>query len=384
MKQIFSFCCVCVLLLSSGDTFAAKTYSVTVQGLFEATMKPSCSSISENLASNPDRFSEITCPGFEEAFAALPAGGVRFTVKVGKGSRAGDYTSYIRLVGGSCKAGQPAGTVTVPLRYQNSETGKVLQVIREAGGVMFSKDGCQVRGVSEDGLCVGFPRDGVSLLHCGVVLQETGSDGGPDSSPDMSEPGYTGGDGSGEGPGTTPGDGGGGTGGGDGGTGGGDGGSGGGGSGGGGSGGGGSGGEGGTGGEGGSGGNGGSGGTGGGSCGGPGQSPCKIDETGTPDGKGLFDRLTEALDSLANGIQAGVDSATSGDGKDTRISLGFQRPDATCTDPSVDVPVLGRSFSIPICQYISMIGMGFDALWSVFFIFAVMGLVSRATAKPIA
>lgn len=383
MKRFFTL--IFAFLCCLQPAFGAKKFTISGQSVGSQPVQPSCAAAIELVTFLKD----AKCIGFDAAYAYAvknPNSQSDFVIS-GTHIRAGSIENNdmaIVMIGGQCKAGEPAGTFTVPLRYVNSESGAVLQVIRTAQQVTASYGGCEVRGVSEDGLCVGFPRDGVSLLNCGVVLQETGNDGGPNSSPDDSAPDYSGGgtggtnpggDGGGTGGGDTGGGTGGGNGGGDGGTGGGDGGTGGDG---------GSGGDGGTGGDGGSGGNGGSGGSGGGSCGGPGQSPCKIDETGTPDGKGLFDRLTEALDSLANGIQAGVDSATSGDGKDTRISLGFQRPDATCTDPSVDVPVLGRSFSIPICQYISMIGMGFDALWSVFFIFAVMGLVSRATAKPIA
>lgn len=385
MKQILSFCCACVLLLFSGGTFAAKTYSVNVQGLFDGPAKPSCSSITQPLTANPDRYADITCLGFEEAFAALPAGGVSFTVKVAKGERAGNYNSSIRYLGGSCKAGEPAGDAEVPMYYSNSQTGQILQTIRTVSQIVGTKDGCKIRAVGSDGtgICVGFPRNGVTLMSCGFEMQETGEDGGPDAPVDDSAPEYNGG-GSG---GTSPGGGGDGTGG--------DGGTGGGGTGGGGTGGG-TGGDGGTGGgDGGTGDGGGTGGggnggdgsgdSGGGSCGGTGQPPCKIDETGTPEGKGLFAQLLSVLEFGDSERKHGIEDAISDAGKDTSVWPSFRLPSvpSTCTDPSITIDAINRTFQVPICQYISLIGAGFEAFWFVAFVFAIMSMVSRAMVKPV-
>lgn len=376
MKFIFRAIFLSILVLYSHGSMAAKTYNINVAGLIDDVMEPSCSFLLSKFSANEDRYGEGSCVGFEQAYQSTlstPAGNTNFSVVFKKGSRAGTYSANIAFRGGACKAGTPAGSVTLPLRYVNA-SGATVQTIRKPDEIMFSQSGCQVRGVSEESPCVGFVRGPVTILHCGVVMQETGNNGGPSSSPDDSEPAYTGGDGAGGGGGTTPGDG---TGGG-GDTGGGGTTPGGGGTGGGGTGGG-------TGGEGGSGdgsGNGNGNGGGGSSsgnknCGAYDQPNCRIEEGGTPDGKNILDNLSLWLSRHQETVDDALKESKSDFLKDTSIPSVFNVPSGVCRDPVLDFA--GGSRSIPICYAVGIASTMFELFWTLLFMLAIMSMVSRAT-----
>jgi hypothetical protein len=238
----------------------------------------------------------------------------------------------------------------------------VLQRIQDPMAAKGSFKGCEIAASEVGGCFYHEAVNGASLKECTVYLKETGQDGGTDAAPDTSVPAYGGG-GDGGGGGTTPGDGGGGTTPGDGGT---------------------------T--TPGGGGTTPGGGTGGGgdgdsqaNCGAPGQPACKIDESGTPDGKGMFDALMKLVEGIGADRQKGFDDATSDNGKDT--SLGFSSlnlPSGSCVNPTVQLPGFGGSWSVDICSYIGLLADMFEAFWAFAFAFSVMSMVSRATQKPVA
>lgn len=394
MKRLFL---ILFFVFFSADAFAAKKFVVSMQYTAVELSEITCEEVQNKLFSSSAKKPE--CVGFAEA--------------VEKASNSPSYSPFqmtgspcwqnvcnldVRVESGICKAGQSAGDPMVPVYY--SVNGVKVQTIRTASQVTGSLGGCKVRGVSFDtSLCVGYVRGNATLMNCNVLLEETGEPGGADGISD-DDPGYNGsttpetgggttpggGTGGGDtGEGTTPGGGTGGSGGGTtpgGGTGGGDGTTPGGGTGGGG----------GTTPGGGTGGGdgttpggstgGGSGGSGEANCGASGQPGCKIDETGTPSGKGLWNDLLDLLTRSGAQRQTGIDDAVSDSGKNTSPGL-FSLPTlpSSCVDPSVEI--VGRNFSIPICEYIPMIGAGFEAFWFIAFALACMSMVSRAMNKPV-
>jgi hypothetical protein len=386
-KRLIFFCSIAILLMTAWlpSAYAAREFKVRQPQLWSSafvTLDPAgCSGVQALAKAGNSGFKDIekgTCVGLDEAMTTSV---VSFNYVV---SGLGTWPVNISR-SGSCIAGTAAGSQFVSVAYVNYSTLAVLQQFRDPLTVTGVRAGCQIKASEVGGAFYDGVVNGVALKHVTVYFVETGADGGGEQTPDDSVPEY-GGSGSGGG---TGGDTGGGTGGG--GTGGdtGGGGTGGGGTGGGGTGGGGTGddgsGGGGTGGDGGTGG----GGTGGGdtqqNCGAPGQPACKIDESGTPTGSGMLDALMKLVEGIGDDRQKGLDDAKSDADKDTSLPFSsLSLPSGSCVNPTVSLPGFGGSWTVDICSYVDMLGSMFEAFWAFAFAFAVMSMVSRATAKPVA
>jgi len=90
------------------------------------------------------------------------------------------------------------------------------------------------------------------------------------------------------------------------------------------------------------------------------------------------------VDGIGKDREKGLDDLKSDDGKDTSLPFSLQIPNVACTNPTVRIPGFAGSWEVGICQYLNIFGAMFEAFWSALFVLAVMSLVARATAKPIA
>lgn len=90
--------------------------------------------------------------------------------------------------------------------------------------------------------------------------------------------------------------------------------------------------------------------------------PCKIDETGTPNGTGAFTgadgKLTEATDAI-KGLGS---EATKTDGKDTSWKIGFLAPTGCTNPPTLTLPA-GITFTADMCRWQPEISAAFSFLW---------------------
>lgn len=375
MRRFFVLMLAVTGLVLSGHAAAKRNLTVSTPHYSGPLSPPNCSTFSD-IPTIKVTYGGATCEGLDSKASSF-----MFSYKVGVSDRSFQGSG---AWGGSCKAGAPAGNYDLFNGYQSSTTGKVLQYFGTPKP--FAKDGCMV-ATESSGNCFTHPSDGevapgVVKAYCTWPYFETGEDAGADGEPSVDEKPYAG-DGNNGGGGGSGGDdggtGGGGTGGGDtggGGTGGGSGG--GGGDTGGGDTGGGSGGDNGGGGGGG----GGSGGNGQENCGAPGQAPCRIDESGTPSGEGLFDKLMDVLKSIGDDRDKGIEDIDKDEGKDTTLPIsGIDLPVGSCTDPVIPVRVIGRTFTVPICDKLDVLRSLFTWFYGFAFMFAAMAMVARATSK---
>lgn len=127
---------------------------------------------------------------------------------------------------------------------------------------------------------------------------------------------------------------------------------------------------------------GGGGGGGGGTCGAAGQVPCAVSVTDDASGKGLFDSLKAHFDSSDTFRNGQLSKANSEDGKDTSMGWMMPVPSGSCSNPVFTLPFSnGASREIDVCVYLPIVSVFFDLLWAGCFGFAIMGLVSSATAS---
>jgi hypothetical protein len=370
MKRISLLAVLFLFSLAAGYSQAARVIYVSQSSVWGSNLKldpPSCGTLNDQAIVK--LVGPVTCDGLDEAVKNGGNGSFSVTVKSGQ-----KYTAGLNSTG-SCTAGKDAGSFSIPIAYTKPDNHDlILQTIHDPLSATASAGGCEIKGVELGGCFWHEPVNGAVLKECLVYFKETGVNGGAESPPDTSAPDYNGtGSGGGTGGGgTDPGTGGGGT----------DPGTGGGGTGGGGTGGGGTGGDGGGTGGGGTGG----GGTGGGdtqqNCGAPGQPACKIDETGTPTGSGLFDALMKLVDGIGSDREKGLDDLKNNDGKDTSLSFtGIDLPAGVCVDPVVQFPFVPGSFAVPICGYLDILRPLFTAFFGFSFVFAVISMISRTTLK---
>nr|WP_315249435.1 hypothetical protein [uncultured Duganella sp.] len=90
------------------------------------------------------------------------------------------------------------------------------------------------------------------------------------------------------------------------------------------------------------------------------------------------------VDGIGKDREKALDDLKSDEGKNTSVGFNFQVPSAACVNPTVRVPGFAGSWEVDICQYVTLFGAMFEALWSALFVFGVMSMVARATAKPVA
>lgn len=107
-------------------------------------------------------------------------------------------------------------------------------------------------------------------------------------------------------------------------------------------------------------------------CGAPGQSPCKIDEEGTPN-KGDFAEGTAALDTAKESAKSGIDAAASMTAPSW--SFSFQLPTG-CTAYSV-ASFKGVAFSLNPCPYMGTIHDLMSMIWAAVTAFCIIGMVGR-------
>ena len=118
-------------------------------------------------------------------------------------------------------------------------------------------------------------------------------------------------------------------------------------------------------------------------CGAPGQPKCRIDETGTPDGKSAFDSSKDKLNSEFDKLTTELDKIKSSDGKDTSwgvmpswIQTGGCSPWNLGTIPYID-----KQITIDICAIKPYVDGVMNFLWALGTFFAVISMVFRVTTN---
>ena len=118
-------------------------------------------------------------------------------------------------------------------------------------------------------------------------------------------------------------------------------------------------------------------------CGAPGQPKCRIDETGTPDGKDAFNSAKEKLDSEFDKLTTELEKIKSPDGKDTSwgvmptwIQTGACSPWNLGT-----LPIIDRQITIDICAIKPYVDGVMNFLWALGTFFAVISMVFRVTTN---
>lgn len=117
-------------------------------------------------------------------------------------------------------------------------------------------------------------------------------------------------------------------------------------------------------------------------CGAPGQPKCKIDETGTPDGKSVFDGPKKSLDDAFVEAKKQLDGVKSAGDKDTGwgvVPSWMQH--ASCTPWSLGTLPIGdgREITIDVCRIMPYIEAVTSFLWAITTFVATLAMVFRVT-----
>lgn len=117
-------------------------------------------------------------------------------------------------------------------------------------------------------------------------------------------------------------------------------------------------------------------------CGAPGQAKCKIDETGTPDGKGAFDGPTKSLDEAFGTAKKQLDGVNAAGDKDTGwgvVPSWMQH--SACTPWSLGtLPVGdGREITVDVCRIMPYVETVTSFLWAITTFIATLAMVFRVT-----
>lgn len=117
-------------------------------------------------------------------------------------------------------------------------------------------------------------------------------------------------------------------------------------------------------------------------CGAPGQAKCKIDETGTPDGKGAFDGPTKSLDEAFGTAKKQLDGVNAAGDKDTGwgvVPSWLQH--SACVPWSLGtLPVGdGREITIDVCRIMPYVETVTSFLWAITTFVATLAMVFRVT-----
>lgn len=90
----------------------------------------------------------------------------------------------------------------------------------------------------------------------------------------------------------------------------------------------------------------------------------------------------ELIDKVAGDRDKGIKDIDKDEGKDTKLPIsGIDLPVGSCTDPTVPVPFIGRTFAVPICDKLDILRPLFTWFFGIAFMFASMAMVARATLK---
>jgi hypothetical protein len=118
-------------------------------------------------------------------------------------------------------------------------------------------------------------------------------------------------------------------------------------------------------------------------CGAPGQPKCRIDETGTPDGKGVFDKAKSDMDAEWDKKKTELDKFMNGSDKDT--SWGVMPSwlhTGGCSPWSLGtLPVINVQINVDICPIKNVVDAVMSFIWAVGTFFAVTSLVFRTTTQ---
>ncbi|WP_312463289.1 hypothetical protein [Comamonas sp.] len=121
----------------------------------------------------------------------------------------------------------------------------------------------------------------------------------------------------------------------------------------------------------------------GGSCGGKDQPPCKIDETGTPDGTGAFDQANAELAAIDAARDSTLGGITNSEGKDTSwgttfgwVNHGGCAPWMLGTLP----PPINRNIEVDICEIEKYTSPIVSFLWIITTVAMCAGLVFSAVS----
>jgi hypothetical protein len=113
------------------------------------------------------------------------------------------------------------------------------------------------------------------------------------------------------------------------------------------------------------------------SCGLPDTPKCKIDETGTPDGKSAYASATSAIDGVEKAVTDTATKAGSADGKNATLGVSFGIPSGCTNPPAIVLPGTGTSFVPDFCQYQSRVHDLMSIVWLFFTSIGCVGMVRR-------
>lgn len=120
-----------------------------------------------------------------------------------------------------------------------------------------------------------------------------------------------------------------------------------------------------------------------GTCGGPDQPKCRIDESGVGGGDGIWDQLGDLFSSDKDGRPNQLNSTELGSSPFYMPNIGSALPRSACVNPSLSMPRGGGTVEMNICQYVGFVTGMCTFLWQFLFVFACLGTMSRATSKPL-
>lgn len=118
-------------------------------------------------------------------------------------------------------------------------------------------------------------------------------------------------------------------------------------------------------------------------CGLPGNPACKIDESGTPDGKGYSSDATGKLGSDWDKLDGLLSSIQNKGDKDTSWSMPSWLPASSCTAWNLGtLPVVNVAITVDLCPLKTMIDGVISFFWLVGTFMAVLGMVSNVMMGP--
>jgi hypothetical protein len=103
-------------------------------------------------------------------------------------------------------------------------------------------------------------------------------------------------------------------------------------------------------------------------CGSPGRPPCKIDETGTPDGLTAMNGAKASIDSAFTDATGKLDTVTSASGKDTSwgwVPLSWVTPGSCHALNLGTLPIINFVINFDICPQLAMASEFLTFIWAI-------------------
>lgn len=118
-------------------------------------------------------------------------------------------------------------------------------------------------------------------------------------------------------------------------------------------------------------------------CGAPGQPKCSIDETGTPDGKSVFDKAKSDMDAEWDKKKTELDKFMNGGDKDTSwgVTPSWLHTGGCSPWSLGTLPVINVQINVDICPIKNVVDAVMSFIWAVGTFFAVTSLVFRTTTQ---